>query len=149
MRLLRACAAIVLLSSLVGCGAFSGASPRSRDIVATITAPSFTTPINSVLPLQGHATGFTERPQVSWWVEEQNRSTFYCGTDFDETTPSPDFCPCGYVRYEKSRAGVPAFADYHAPSTPGTCHIWFDAMQMEGYNVLAEKSTSVTVTVVP
>jgi len=144
MRLARIFHALVLLLVVLGCGV-----ETPKNVTVTIEPASATIPVGTVLELRGNATGFTDTPLVGWWVEETTRSTYYCGTDYDERPPDSTSCPCGYVMFNKSDTGVPSRAYYHAPSVARTCHVRFEAIQYYNYEVKAMQNARAEYTVTP
>lgn len=150
MRALRSAVAVLTLCSWLGCG--SGVpAPDARAITVTITPAVSTVPVGGTLDLRGDATGFTATPSVIWYMREGigTNDAFYCGLDYNDPAPPSTACPCGYVRFQESKDGVPSPATYHAPTTAQVCHPTFQAMQSDGYAVQAVKYTAAEVTVTP
>jgi hypothetical protein len=146
-QLLRVCALLGVLTcvaaAMLSCG---NGLPHSGDVIASITPAQASIRIGENVALTGNATGFTEAPIVRWWIQEAHDSG--SGDDCGYLTlPAMSPCPYGYVVFG-SVTRFPSPATYYAPSTTGTYHVTFEAIQSSEYDYLS-KTVTATITVTP
>ncbi len=143
----------IMLSLVISAAMFFGSCgtglPHSSDVVASVTPATATLPVGETVGLVGNATGFTNTQQVvvDWWVQEaKDAGADACGY---LKPPPTSACGFGYVIFGPV-AKFPSSASYHAPQTPGTYHVTFEATQFSyGAFDHVTKSASATITVTP
>lgn len=142
---IAALACVVLSVLLLGnCG--SSGSPSPSQVIASITPAQSTLKTGENITLTGSATGFTAPPIVTWWIQEARSAD--TGDDCAYLKlPAMSPCPYGYVIFP-SVTQFPSVATYYAPSTPGTYHVVFEAIQSVEYHPVS-KTVTAAVTVTP
>ncbi len=136
---------------LLGCGTGSGLPPSSA-VTLTLTPMQSTTPAGGTVALQAIVSGFTLRPYLTWWMQEQHDAGMNGSEDCDDITPANQnlipTCRFGYITVD-TRTQNSSTATYHAPQTPGTYHVTFWATQIStvvnGGSVEKRATASITV----
>jgi hypothetical protein len=145
-QFLRAIALPVALIAVLLLDSCGSGLPHSNHVTATVTPAQATVAASGTVALEGDATGFTQSPIVSWWVQEAHNTGG--GDDCGYLQPPPmSPCPYGYVIFG-SVTQFPSSATYYAPLTPGTYHVIFWASQFTEFDHLSKTATA-TITVTP
>lgn len=133
-----------LLFFLTSCG--TGGLPHTNQVTASVAPVQAAVPAGGSVTLTGSAKGFTASPIVSWWIQESRDIDRYndCGL-LSSQAPPQSGCPYGYVMFADVTT-FPSSATYYAPSTPGTYHVTFQAMQVSEFDSLT-KTVQATITV--
>ncbi len=71
---LRAIALPVALIAVLLLDSCGSGLPHPNQVTATVTPAQATVAVSGTVALKGDATGFTESPIVSWWVQEAHNT---------------------------------------------------------------------------